>query len=221
MGLFSNRVERSDIAEGDHIYSWRTLFVYAHHGIYIGNGLVIHFTAPPGKATASSPPSVASSSPAPGRGQQRTCPNHPHCVSQKPWSGVAITCLDCFIEKGSLYRYEYGVTSLPEQIVHVLGGNGTCTTEQSDPASTVLHRANYLLENGFGNYNLVRNNCEDFALYCKTGILVIVDLVGNSGQIASALRALYPIPASIFYAVRNHGIKVPVEDMDKFHRGSF
>ncbi|KAG5539470.1 hypothetical protein RHGRI_019871 [Rhododendron griersonianum] len=183
MSLFSNRVERSDIAEGDHIYSWRTL--YAHHGIYIGNGLVIHFTPPPGKLTASNPfSSLSSSSSAPGRGQQRTCPNHPRCGSRKAGSGVAITCLDCFIEEGSLNRYEYGVTSSEPLLIR---GGGGRTTKQSDPASTVVRRANYLFENGFGNYYLVWNNCEDFALYCKTGIFVAG--VGRSGQVATYISA--------------------------------
>ncbi|KAI8546151.1 hypothetical protein RHMOL_Rhmol07G0095100 [Rhododendron molle] len=136
MGLFSNGVKRSDIVEGDHIYSWRTLFIYAHHG------------------------------------------------------------------------------------------------EQSDPASTVVRRANYLFENGFGNYHLVRNNCEDFALYCKTGILVLNQGVGKSGQVASVFRGLSPFVAAIYFLVRKDGtkvpveevnkkIKVPVENMDKFHRHEF
>ncbi|KAG5539468.1 hypothetical protein RHGRI_019869 [Rhododendron griersonianum] len=174
--LLSTLVGRSDIAEGDHIYSWRTLLVYAHHGIYIGNGLVIHFTPPPEKVTASNPfSSLSSSSSASGQDQQRTCPNHPRCGSRKAGSRVAIICLDCFLEEGLLWRYEYGVTSSKRL-------DGTCTTEQSDPASTVVRRANYLFENGFGNYDLVTNNCEHFALYCKTG-------VGRSGQVDAYISA--------------------------------
>ncbi|KAF7115094.1 hypothetical protein RHSIM_RhsimUnG0065100 [Rhododendron simsii] len=201
MGFFSNRVNRSDIAEG----------------IYIGNGLVIHFTAPPEKLTASGPSrSLSSLSSAPGLGQQRTCPKYPHCGSRKPGSGVAIICLDCFIEKGSLYCYEYGVTfwsSLFELRA------GTQTTDQSDPASTVVRRANYLFENGFGNYDLVRNNCEDFALYCKTGILKIFDDgVGRSGQIAAFFPPPIENPVAIAVIRQCGVIKVPVEDMDKFHR---
>ncbi|CAI9271592.1 unnamed protein product [Lactuca saligna] len=49
---------------------------------------------------------------------------------------------------------------------------GTCTLAASDPPETTLHRTNYLLEHGFGCYNVFKNNCVDFALYCKTGLLV-------------------------------------------------
>ncbi|BAT09058.1 Os09g0526800 [Oryza sativa Japonica Group] len=32
MGLLSNRVERSEIRPGDHIYTWRAVYAYSHHG---------------------------------------------------------------------------------------------------------------------------------------------------------------------------------------------
>jgi Lecithin retinol acyltransferase len=45
----------------------------------------------------------------------------------------------------------------------------------------------YLLQNGFGNYDVFENNCEDFAIYCKTGLLPLDDPgIGRSGQ-ASAV----------------------------------
>ncbi|KAI8546159.1 hypothetical protein RHMOL_Rhmol07G0095800 [Rhododendron molle] len=91
---------------------------------------------------------------------------------------------------------------------------GTFTADQSDPASTVVRSANYLFENGFGNFHLFKNNYEDFALYCKTGLLKIDNkgvVVGRSGQIAN-----YP-PWASKIGMKNV-IKVPVEEMDEFHR---
>ncbi|KAL4296020.1 hypothetical protein GQ457_12G012490 [Hibiscus cannabinus] len=44
MGLLSNRIGKESLKPGDHIYSWRTAYIYAHHGIYVGNNTVIHFT---------------------------------------------------------------------------------------------------------------------------------------------------------------------------------
>uniref|UniRef100_A0A453KBS2 Uncharacterized protein n=1 Tax=Aegilops tauschii subsp. strangulata TaxID=200361 RepID=A0A453KBS2_AEGTS len=32
VGVLSNRVGREALAAGDHIYSWRTAYIYAHHG---------------------------------------------------------------------------------------------------------------------------------------------------------------------------------------------
>ncbi|CAI8615748.1 unnamed protein product [Vicia faba] len=48
----------------------------------------------------------------------------------------------------------------------------------------------YLLQNGFGNYDVFQNNCEDFAMYCKTGLLILDKQgVGTSGQASSAIGA--------------------------------
>ncbi|KAI9087499.1 hypothetical protein K1719_030369 [Acacia pycnantha] len=48
----------------------------------------------------------------------------------------------------------------------------------------------YLLQNGFGNYDVFQNNCEDFALYCKTDLLIVDKQgVGRSGQASSVIGA--------------------------------
>lgn len=49
----------------------------------------------------------------------------------------------------------------------------------------------YLLHEGFGNYDVFTNNCEDFALYCKTGLLICDDseASGRSGQVYGVLVA--------------------------------
>jgi len=118
---------------------------------------------------------------------------------------------------------------------------GTCTTATSDGPDTVIHRAMYLLQNGFGNYHVFQNNCEDFALYCKTGKLTVEKLgIGISGQasslfgaplgalLSSPLKLLIPNPVGVAtvtagmycmsrYAtdigVRTDVVKVAVEDL--------
>ncbi|MCL7043659.1 hypothetical protein MKW94_014114 [Papaver nudicaule] len=151
--------------------------------------------------------------------------------------GVVLSCLDCFLGSGSLYLFEYGVTP---SIFFAKVRGGTCTTAQSDPKDMVIHRAMYLLQKGFGNYDIFLNNCEDFALYCKTGLLTLDKAgVGRSGQAASVvgaplaailatpLRFFMPAPVGMAvtagmycvsrYAtdigVRSDVIKVAVEDM--------
>ncbi|XP_061339119.1 protein LEAD-SENSITIVE 1-like [Gastrolobium bilobum] len=192
MGLLSNKIEREQLNPGDHIYSWRHVYIYAHHGIYVGEGMVIHFTRRAGQEIGtgtvldhlliSSPPSHAIDTPC------------PRCGDQTRNDGVISSCLDCFLSGGDLYLFEYGVS--PAFFLAKARG-GTCTLASSDPTEHVLHRALFLLENGFGSYNVFKNNCEDFAIYCKTGLLLLTSInVGRSGQAASCLAAASAIVSS-------------------------
>ncbi|GMI98467.1 hypothetical protein like AT1G01225 [Hibiscus trionum] len=236
MGLLSNKVERNEIKPGDHIYTYRAVFTYSHHGIFVGGSKVVHFR--PERNLDSS--IEASSELYDPISPQSACPIFPDCGFRRPNSGVVLSCLDCFIRNGSLYCFEYGVT--PSVFLAKVRG-GTCTTAVSDPLGTVIHRAMYLLQNGFGNYDIFQNNCEDFALYCKTGLLIMESEkvgVGRSGQassvmgaplaalISSPLKLLMPSPVGVAtltagmycmsrYAtdigVRSDVVKVAVEDL--------
>ncbi|KAG8374043.1 hypothetical protein BUALT_Bualt11G0089900 [Buddleja alternifolia] len=107
------------------------------------------------------------------------------CIPPEDGHGVVSSCLTCFLAGGILHRFEYSV-SLALFLAKVRGG--TCTLADSDPDEIVIHRANYLLENGFGCYNVFKNNCEDFAIYCKTGLLDTNErTMGQSGQAASII----------------------------------
>ncbi|XP_062107709.1 protein LEAD-SENSITIVE 1 [Humulus lupulus] len=192
MGVFSNKIEREQLKPGDHIYSWRHAYLYAHHGVYVGEGEVIHFTRGGGQEIGTGTVLdrfIFSSSPS--HSQDNPCPN---CGDQSKLNGVISSCLDCFLGGGELYRFEYGVN--PAFFVAKARG-GTCTLAPSDPPEDVLYRASYLLENGFGVYDLFKNNCEDFAIYCKTGLLVFTSIsVGRSGQCTSILAATSAIVSS-------------------------
>ncbi|KAL7125670.1 hypothetical protein ABFS83_14G132100 [Erythranthe nasuta] len=145
--------------------------------------------------------------------QTTECPTFPNCGFRQPNSGVVLSCLSCFLRNASLYCFEYG----------------DCSS------------SNVLLQNGFGNYHVFQNNCEDFALYCKTGLLTVDRLgVGRSGQassvigaplaalLSSPLKLLLPNPVGVAtvtagmycmsrYAtdigVRTDVVKVAVEDL--------
>ncbi|PIN05686.1 hypothetical protein CDL12_21772 [Handroanthus impetiginosus] len=181
MGLLSNRIERSSLKPGDHIYSWRTAYIYAHHGIYVGDNKVIHFTRrgqEVGTGTVLDALLVSS-------GPNRSLVPCPTCVPAGQGHGVVSSCLDCFLAGGILYRFEYSVS--PALFLAKARG-GTCTLAVSDPDDVVVHRAKYLLDNGFGCYNVFKNNCEDFAIYCKTGLLVLDhSTMGQSGQAVSII----------------------------------
>ncbi|GAA0146929.1 hypothetical protein LIER_06757 [Lithospermum erythrorhizon] len=181
LNLFSNKIKKQDLCKGDHIYSWRHAYIYSHHGIYIGDGKVIHYTRGGGQEIGTGTfldRMICSSSPA--RPSDSPCP---HCGDQSKADGVICSCLDCFLSGGELYLFQYGV---PPAFFIAKARGGTCTLAPSDLTDHVLHRAQFLLENGFGVYNLFKNNCEDFAIYCKTGLLVFTNVgVGRSGQACS------------------------------------
>lgn len=194
MGLLSNRIARSSLKPGDHIYSWRSAYVYAHHGIYVGDDKVVHFTRGRGQEVGTGTVlDVLLVSSAPKR-SDIPCPN---CNVQLDDShGVVSSCLDCFLAGGVLYRFEYAVN--PALFLAKARG-GTCTLAVSDPDDAVVKRANHLLTNGFRCYNVFKNNCEDFAIYCKTGLLVAEQgVVGQSGQaisiIGGPLAAVFSTP---------------------------
>ncbi|KAL6559124.1 importin subunit beta-3 [Orobanche hederae] len=181
MGLLSNRIDRSSLKPGDHIYSWRTAYVYAHHGIYIGDDRVIHFTRRGQEVGTGTVLDVLLVSSGPVR-SRLPCPT---CVPADDSRGVVSSCLDCFLAGGILYRFEYAVS--PALFIAKARG-GTCTLAVSDADDAVIHRAKYLLDNGFGCYNVFKNNCEDFAIYCKTGLLVLdQSTLGQSGQAVSII----------------------------------
>ncbi|KAL8517671.1 hypothetical protein ACS0TY_015781 [Phlomoides rotata] len=234
MGLLSNRIARSSLKPGDHIYSWRTAYIYAHHGIYVGDDKVIHFTRRGQEVGTGTVLDIILVSSGPNRSQV-PCPT---CVPTHDAHGVVSSCLNCFLAGGILYRFEYSVS--PALFLAKARG-GTCTLAVTDPDEDVVHRAKYLLENGFGCYNVFKNNCEDFAIYCKTGLLVLNQFTaGNSGQAVSIIGGpfaavlstplrlvttnVYGMAATAVgvycvgrYAgdigVRPDAVKVPVEDL--------
>lgn len=59
----------------------------------------------------------------------------------------------------------------------------------SDLPEEVFRRVEYLLENGFGAYHVRKNNCESFAVYCKTG-LVFIGKAATSSQAFSGFKNL-------------------------------
>ncbi|KAL5570883.1 hypothetical protein UlMin_020480, partial [Ulmus minor] len=183
MGVLSNKITRDQLKPGDHIYSWRQAYLYSHHGIYVGEEMVIHFTQgqeETEKGTKSSQYTFSSCPP-------QISVDDPclFCGYHSKRDGVIRSCLDCFLSGGDLYLFEYAVNKV-HFIAQVRGG--TCTLASSDLPEYVLYRASSLLKNGFGDYNLFKNNCEDFAIYCKTELLVQTS-AGRSGQAATCIAA--------------------------------
>ena len=150
-------------------------------GIYVGDDKVIHFTRRGQEVGTGTVLDLLLISSGPARSRE-SCPT---CTAPQEAHGVFISCLNCFLAGGVLYRFEYSVS--PALFLAKARG-GTCTLAVSDQDDIVVHRAKYLLENGFGCYNVFKNNCEDFAIYCKTGLLVVEQgRIGQSGQAVSII----------------------------------
>lgn len=87
-------------------------------------------------------------------------------------TGVDKTCLDSFRQEGeklhSLHLYAYGQPLL----WFALTRWGTCTTLPGTKSpEEVVNKARELHDsNGFGEYDLINNNCEHFASFCRTGV---------------------------------------------------
>ncbi|KAJ0080385.1 hypothetical protein Patl1_23234 [Pistacia atlantica] len=88
---------------GDQITTNRIVFVYHHHGIYVGDGMVIHLL-PLAKQSNSSTP----------------CQNCGHTPSLH--GGIVKTCLDCFLDGNSLYILD--INSMyckpPDEVVKIV-----------------------------------------------------------------------------------------------------
>ncbi|KAH7538371.1 hypothetical protein FEM48_Zijuj03G0192400 [Ziziphus jujuba var. spinosa] len=102
--------------------------------------------------------------------QPKTCENcrGEQQAEEKKGEGIVVkTCLDCFLDGHGLFRYEFEV-SISNFLLQV---PGTCTTGPANERHTVINRAYKMHKtNGFGAYHILNNNCETFAVYCKTGI---------------------------------------------------
>ncbi len=70
-----------------------------------------------------------------------------------------------FIKDYPFGVYKYGVSDDMDN----LQWPGTYCSQECESTDKVLERASECLRNGFGEYQILGNNCEDFAYYCKTG----------------------------------------------------
>ncbi|KAL6132329.1 hypothetical protein ACLB2K_070700 [Fragaria x ananassa] len=146
--LVNNKIDRKSLKPGDHIYAYRLAGTYSHHGIFIGGDRVIHYnrTRDANKWNRAEP--------------CRNCK-----LDRNHLRGVVKSCVDCFLKGHDLRRFQYGV----KVVRYLASRHGTCTTGRADPPEVAIRRANDHLDgHGFGDYDLFENNCEVFAVFCKT-----------------------------------------------------
>ena len=73
--------------------------------------------------------------------------------------------LEDFIKDYPFGVYKYGFSEDRDN----LQWPGTYSPQQCESPDKVLERVSESLRIGFGEYQILGNNCEDFAYYCKTG----------------------------------------------------
>ncbi|KAL5568234.1 hypothetical protein UlMin_024809 [Ulmus minor] len=86
--------------------------------------------------------------------------------------GVVKSCLDCFLQGHRLKHFEYNVSSQYFMENH----SGTCSTTSFDPPDIV--------------YDLMKNNCENFARFCKTGVSKSLQAFSLKAKVKLVIRGL-------------------------------
>ena len=131
-------IDPESLQPGDHIYAYRKLGLYYHHGINIGTNpqglhIVIHFVGEGGKKSKST-------------------------------ARIRRSTLEDFLQGIKLHLVSYGDASFLTRI-------GTTHEKRCLPAAEVVRTAEHYAEhlNEWDEYDLLTNNCEMFALFCKTG----------------------------------------------------
>ncbi|GAV92602.1 LRAT domain-containing protein [Cephalotus follicularis] len=157
-------INKKDLKPGDHIYAWRFLWIYNHHGIYVGDGQVIHFTTPHAALDeiAKENPNIPMEEDDEDF-KSEPCPKCGYIVGGSLGIGVMKTCIDHFGK--TLHLYVYDVS----WIRFWLSRRGTCCPYKAKPLDQTVKTAYEKLKTGFGSYHLLTNNCEHFATFCKTG----------------------------------------------------
>ncbi|KAG6553389.1 hypothetical protein Mapa_005124 [Marchantia paleacea] len=144
------------IEKGDHVYVYRNFNAYSHQGIVAEDGKsILHNVADRKmyKCNNEDPETIID-----------VCPIY--YGDRK--CGIIKTCIPCFMEGRNLHKYGYGNRSYS---AWTFDGGSTTTLERDSSVDAILKRGNECLRNNnFGEFELQYNNCEDFAVYCSTGL---------------------------------------------------
>jgi len=157
VGFFSHYITEDLLRPGDHLYCYRAIGIYSHHGIYIGKKdcEVIHFSGDVTKSKSSA---------------------YIHKATLKEFTGD---------HDMRLIAYDESI------LAKVLNWKSTGHILKSRPYFEVIATAEYYLQHPeeWAKYNLLFNNCESFACYCKTKWKHLNAQGGGWGWLASPPHA--------------------------------
>ncbi|GKE82448.1 putative endopeptidase, NLPC/P60 domain, LRAT-like domain protein [Tanacetum coccineum] len=215
MDIFSQKIEISELKEGDHIYTWRKQ-LYSHHGIFVGEDKVIHFVND--KRDDEGPRFLAPfkilSGGSSDHKEKSPC-SMSYCGLEKvAGSGVKVSCINCFLKKGSLYLFKYQAS---REFLYAKTVGGTCTMAESDPPEEVMHRAIYLYENGTDKGTQGRSSQANMVRPTRHA-KKDKDLVESVTRIATSIPRSFSKRENKDLGHRNDVVKVPVEELSSFRR---
>ena len=85
---------------------------------------------------------------------------------------IRSTTLDDFLDGASIHLVAYGSNELKKHFTVV---DSTCHIVKAMPPPETVKLAQHFLQNqqDWDDYNVISNNCETFACFCKTGLMNI------------------------------------------------
>lgn len=187
VGYITHKIKQEDLKPGDHIYCYRGGVLYSHHGIYVGEPdcEVIHFSSmyifdiaracfgmtqeAVKKAItdhAEQSRTRSSSRPPEIEIDFKTLHSRYAAVILELAKPVASTTLKEFCDGSAIRLAAYNCKNFLKT------NQGHHAMKAMAPSETIKI-AKYFKENPlqWKDYDLVSNNCETFACFCKTGLL--------------------------------------------------
>ena len=149
VGWISHAIKKQNLKPGDHIYSYRAGFAYSHHGIFVGEEDCEVIHFSAGRDHYSAKDGAII--------QKCTLTNFSQ-GSKIRLVAYDVPWLTARIKRGaSVKRYK---THPPDEVIALAKRYVNCPDK-------------------WGRYNIMSNNCETFAVYCKTGIPLNLATQGN------------------------------------------
>ena len=163
---------KSFLKPGD-VIGVRRKGIYEHYAIYIGNDRVIHYCGE-------------------GNDFGGTVSIHEADISE--FIKDARSCFVVWFDKGIPYKIQSETTFLFNGSLDYYNGGFQKVKRNTFSAEETIKRAKSRI--GETEYNLITNNCEHFAMWCKTG-------VSESSQVKNIARA------ALASGVTNYGLRSP------------
>ncbi|GJZ46111.1 hypothetical protein Tco_0593707 [Tanacetum coccineum] len=132
-----------------------------------------------------------------------------HCGLEKvAESGVKLSCINCFLKKGLLYRFKYQASI---EFLYAKARGGTCSMAKSDPLEDYIWIA--LIKEESGRVANLRKTVRPTRHAKKDK-----DMIESVTRIATSIPRSFSKRENKDLGHRNDVVKVPVEELSSFRR---